>query len=185
MVTWCKLPGVDHTSAPQHFLWLWLWLQHYIGQSHEINSPMDPITGIGLAASVIQLLTFSIDAVKTYREVYQKGSVSDYSNLDYTTNHLADLTNSLQQSLQSSSTGSRALTREEKDLAELARRCEDCAKTLQKELDKLQTQSDASTLKAVRLTARAVWKKSTIDKINEQLKAYQSTLETSLLSRLR
>ena len=146
---------------------------------------MDPITGIGLAASVIQLLTFSIDAVKTCREVYQKGSVSDYSNLDYTTSHLAGLTNSLQQSLQSSSTRSRALTGEERDLVDLARKCEDCAKRLQKELDKLQTQSGASTLRAARLAARAIWKKSTIDKINQQLQAYQSTLETSLLSRLR
>ena len=146
---------------------------------------MDPITGVGLAASVIQLLTFSIDAVKTCREVYQKGSVSDYNNLDYTTGHLAGLTNSLQQSLQSSSIGSRALTREEKDLVELARKCEECANKLQRELDKLQTQPRASTLKAARLAARAIWKKRTIDKINQQLEAYQSTLETSLLSRLR
>ena len=146
---------------------------------------MDPITGVGLVASVIQLLTFSISAVKTCQEVYQKGSVSDYSNLDHTTGHLASLTDSLQRSLQSSGTRSRALTREEKDLVELARKCEDCAKRLQKELDKLQTQPRASTLKAARLAARAIWKKSTIDKINQQVQAYRSTLETSLLSSLR
>ena len=146
---------------------------------------MDPITGVGLVASVLQLLTFSISAVKTCQEVYQKGSVSDYSNLDETTGHLANLTDSLQQSLQSSGTRFRALTREEKDLVELARKCEDCAKALQKELGKLQTKPRASTLEAVRLAARAMRKKSTIDKINQQLQAYQSTLETSLLSRLR
>ena len=146
---------------------------------------MDPITGVGLVASVIQLLTFSISAVKTCQEVYQKGSVSDYSNLDYTTGRLAGLTNSLQQSLQSSGTRSQAFTGNERDLVELARKCEDCAKILQKELDKLQIQPRASTLKAVRLAARAIWKKSTLDKINQQLHAYQSTLETSLLSRLR
>ena len=184
MVTWCKPPDANHTSAPQQHS-LWLWLRHYISQYPEINSPMDPITGIGLAASVIQLLSFSIDAVKTCQEVYQKGSISDYSNLDYTTGHLADLTISLQQSLQSSGARSRVSTGEEQDLVELARNCEECAKKLQKELDKLQTQSGASTLKAVRLTARAIWKKSSIDRINQQLQAYQSTLETSLLARLR
>ena len=146
---------------------------------------MDPVTGVGLAASVIQLLTFGIDAVKTCQEVYQKGSISDYSNLDYITDHLAGLTASLQQSLQSPDIGSGALTREERDLVELARKCEDCTKILQKELDKLQTRPRASTRKAVRLAARAIWKKGTIDKINQQLQAYQSTLETSLLSRLR
>lgn len=128
---------------------------------------MDPITGVGLAASVIQLLTFSISAVKKCQEVYQKGSISENSNLDYTTGHLASLTSSLQQSLQSSGIGSRPLTREEKDLVELARKCEDRAKTLQKELDKLQTQAPASTVKTLRLAARAMWKKSTIDKINQ------------------
>ena len=146
---------------------------------------MDPITGVGLAASVIQLLTFSIDAVKTCQELYQKGSLDDYSNLDYTTGHLAGLTNSLQRSLQSCDIRPRALSREEKDLVELAQKCEICAKTLQEELDKLQTQTRASTLKAVRLAVRAWRKKSSIDKIKQQLQAYQSTLETSLLSRLR
>ena len=184
MVTLCKLPGATHTSAAQeHFLWL--WLPHCISQYPDINPPMDPITGISLAASVIQLITFGIDAVKTCREIYQKGSVSDYKDLDYTTNHLAGVTNSLQQSLQSSITGSRVLTREEKDLIKLAQECEDCAKLLQKELDILQTQPGASTLHSVRLTARAIRKKGTIDKINQHLQTYQSTLETSLLSRLR
>ena len=60
---------------------------------------MDPITGIGLAASVIQLVKFGIDAVKKCGEVYQQGSVSEYSNIDYTTGHLASLTESLQQFL--------------------------------------------------------------------------------------
>ena len=46
---------------------------------------MDPITGIGLAASVIQLVKFGIDAVKKCGEVYQQGSISEYSNIDYTT----------------------------------------------------------------------------------------------------
>ena len=184
MVTWRQLPVENQTSSPKLHI-PWLWLRHYISQYPEINSPMDPVTGIGLVASVLQLLTFSIDAVKTCREVYQKGSVSDYSNLDYTTNHLAGLTSTLQHSLQSSSTRSRILTGEEQDLVELARKCEDCAKTLQKELGKLQTQSRASTLEAVRLAARAMRKKNTIDKINQQLQAYQSTLQTSLLSGLR
>ena len=146
---------------------------------------MDPVTGISLAASVIQLVTFSIHAVKTCREVYQQGSVSEYSGVDYTTDHLTSLTKSLRQSLQSSGTQSLALTREEKDLVNLARKCEDCANTLRKELRKLQTQPRGSTLQAARKAARAIWKKSSISKIQENLEGYRSTLEISLLSRLR
>ncbi|MCJ1431145.1 hypothetical protein MMC27_000496 [Xylographa pallens] len=145
---------------------------------------MDPVTGIGLAASVIQLVTFSIDAAKICREAYQQGSVSEYSNLDYTTGHLASLTRTLQQSLQSSSTRSLVLASEEKDLVDLAQKCHYCANKLQKELHKLHTQPRASALDAAQQTARAIWKKSSIDRIYKQLQVYQSTLETSLLSRL-
>lgn len=146
---------------------------------------MDPITGIGLAASVIQLVTFSIDAVKICQEVYQRGSASEYSNLDHTTSHLASLTNSLQRHLQGSGTRSQTLTSEEEDLVNLARKCEGCAKTLQRELRKLHTQPRASALDAARKAARAIWKKSSIAKIQGQLESYRKTLETSLLSRLR
>ena len=146
---------------------------------------MDPITGISLAASVIQIVTFSIDAAKICRELYQKGSVSEYSNLDYTTNHLASLTRSLQQSLRNSGTQSQALTREEKDLVDLSGKCEDCANKLQRELRELQTQPRASAFEAARQAARAIYKKKRIDKIQKELQAYQSILETSLLSRLR
>ena len=143
---------------------------------------MDPITGIGLAASVIQLVTFSIHAVKTCRDMHEQGQ---YSDLDYTTGHLASLTRSLQQSLQSSGRQSVTLSREEKDLLELGRKCEDCANKLQRELYKLQTQKRVSPLEAARLAARAIWDKGTINKIQKELEKYQSTLELSLLSRLR
>ena len=146
---------------------------------------MDPVTGIGLAASVIQLVTFSIDAVKTCREVYQLGSVREYSGLDYTTGHLASLTKSLQQSLQSSGTRHLAFSWEEKDLIDLGQKCENCAQRLQHELRKLQTQPRASALEAAQKAARAIWKGSSIRKIQVELETYQSTLELSLLQRLR
>lgn len=63
---------------------------------------MDPVTGIGLVAAVIQLVKFGVDTVDTIRQVYQQGSASKYDDVEYTTNHLADLTRSLQQSLKGS-----------------------------------------------------------------------------------
>lgn len=146
---------------------------------------MDPVTGIGLTAAVIQLVTFSIDAVKTCRQLHQHGSVRENENLDYTAGCLASLTKSLQQSLQSSGSRSLALTSEEKELVDLGRDCEETAHRLQRELRKLQTQPGVSGLGAVRKAARAIWKASSIRKIQEQLETYQLLLETSLLCRLR
>lgn len=146
---------------------------------------MDPVTGIGLTAAVIQLVSFSIDAVKTCRQLYQHGSVHENDSLDYTAGCLANLIKSLQQSLQSSGTRAPALTSEEKELVDLGRNCEEIAHRLQHELRKLQTQRGTSALDAVRKAAQAIWKASSIRKLQDQLETYQSMLETSLLYRLR
>lgn len=145
---------------------------------------MDPITGIGLVASVAQLVTFSIETASTVREVYQQGSVSSYNEVEYVTVHLSKLTGSLQQSLQSSHPHPSALSQDEKDLIELGRRCEGCAHKLQHELRKLTSQPRNSLLAATRITARAIWTRPKIEEISKQLANYKSTLETSLLQRL-
>ncbi|KAL8792379.1 MAG: hypothetical protein Q9195_004992 [Heterodermia aff. obscurata] len=144
---------------------------------------MDPVTGVGLAASVIQLVLFSIESVKTVREIYERGSIGRNGDTAYIANHLTDLTRSLQQSLQSSSKSS-ALSKDERDLLDLSRQCEECAQKLQRELGKLQSQPRSSVSAAIRITARAVWMKRKIEEISKRLEAYRSTLETSLLHRL-
>lgn len=145
---------------------------------------MDPLTGIGLVASVVQLVTFGIGTASTIRKVYQRGSISSYENMEYTTGHLSRLTASLQLPLQSSHAHSFPLTADEEDLIELARNCEKCAHKLQKELRKLDSQPHHSLLAATRITARAIWKRSKIEDISKQLAACKSILETSLLQRL-
>ena len=146
---------------------------------------MDPVIGIGLAASVIQLVTFGISAAKTCRELYEQGVLDDHSQVDYVANHLAGLTVTLQQSLRNSYTQSLVLSKEERDLVDLSRRCEICALKLQHELGRLQTKSRSSIVLAASKAARALWKKNTIEQIQKQLESYRSTLEISLLSRLR
>ena len=146
---------------------------------------MDPITGIGLAASVIQLVTFGISAAKTCREMYEQGVLGDYSQVDYVAKHFASLTVSMQQSLRNSNTQSLVLSKEEQELVDLSRRCEDCALKLQHETARLQTKPRTSIVLAASKAARALWKKNSIEKIQRELESYRSTLEMSLLSRLR
>lgn len=146
---------------------------------------MDPVTGIGLAAAVVQLVQFSINAATTCQEIYQQGSTSDQIDADITAGHLERLTTSLQQSLRNTGTQSAGLSKEEKDLIDLGRKCEDCANKLQRELRKLQARPQASALEVARKAARSIWKKGSIVKIQEQLEGYRRILETSLLYRLR
>ena len=146
---------------------------------------MDPITGVGLAASVIQLVTFGIGAAKTCREIYEQGLSGDHSQLDYVASHLASLTVSIQQSLQNSTTQSLRLSKEERELVDLSRQCQNCAHQLSIEIHKLQTKPKTSIVLAASKAARALWKKNRIEQIQKQLEIYRSTLEISLLSQLR
>ena len=146
---------------------------------------MDPVTGVGLIAAVIQLVKFGVDTVSAIRRVHQQGSAGRYDDAEYTTNHLADLTRSLQQSLQASNTQSPALSKAERDLIDVGRKCEDCAGKLQHELGKLHLQPRSSVLAATRKVFRSIWKQPKIDEISKDLASYQAVLETSLLSRLR
>ncbi|KAL9018751.1 MAG: hypothetical protein Q9185_003981 [Variospora sp. 1 TL-2023] len=145
---------------------------------------MDPVTGIGLVAAVAQLITFSVDIVKTIREVYEQGSVGRYNNLEYTSGHLSSLTKTLQQSLPDISPHSPTLTSTERDLIDISRKCDQCAQELQRELYKLHSHPHTSFLAATRRATRAVWKRPKIEEISKQLDNYRSALETSLLFRL-
>ena len=145
---------------------------------------MDPITGIGLAASLIQLVTFGISAAQTCKELYGKGVLDDHSQVDYVANHLGNLTVSIQQSLQKPTSRSLGLSKEEKDLVDLSKKCQDCSQRLQDKLQKLRGSPNSIVLAASR-TVRALWRKNSIEEIQKELENYRSTLETSLLSRLR
>lgn len=146
---------------------------------------MDPITGIGLAASVIQLVTFGISAAKTCREIYEQGVLGDHSQVEYVANHLGSLNKSIQQSLRNSNVQSLVLSKEERELVGLNRRCADCSLKLQHELRRLETRPHTSIALAASKAARALWRKNKIEKIQRELESYRSTLEISLLSRLR
>lgn len=146
---------------------------------------MDPFTGIGLTASVLQLIQFGIHVVKTCREIYSQGSTINNVYADSAAGRLTSLTNSVRKSLHDTEMQAIALSMEETDLIRLARECEDCAKRLQHELQKLQTRPQASALKIAGKITRSIWKRGAIDKIQEQLDRYRREFETSLLHRLR
>lgn len=146
---------------------------------------MDPITGIGLAASVIQLVQFATTTARTCHEIYERGSTEDNIDIGQKASHLASLTQSLRVSLQKTGTGSSSLSKEEHELVDLATKSRDCASRLEDELQKLHISPQASIDQAMRKTIRSVRKKGAILKLQEQLEGYRRVLETSLLYQLR
>ena len=147
---------------------------------------MDPVSGIGLASSIIQIVTFGVQLASAGKNVYRQGSVSQYDDLDYTTNHLSGLTQSLQKALQSPGGQSMALNEAEQNLMNLGHKSEHCAQELLNELRKLQPQQpDSSKLEAAQIAFRAFRKSRHIRRVAESLSSFQATLEFSLLYDLR
>lgn len=149
---------------------------------------MDPVTGIGLVASVVQLVSFGVQTFKTCRQI-QHGSYQQHEDLDSTSKRLAELTEPLKASLQQRSHPRQreqlALAKEEKNLLEVSQQCHDCARKLQDEIRKLQAQPGDGRVDVARKAARAIFKKDRLKEIQSQLERYQAILETSLLHRLR
>ena len=145
---------------------------------------MDPITGIGLAASLVQIVQFTLNIATRYRDIYLHGLPDGYIAIDDTVQQLTNVTESLQQSLKSSIPPGNTFSQDEKDLYELSRKCEDCAKQLLAELRKLKADPKVSSTQIIRRVSRSIWKKDKIRKIKEQLEEYRSILQTSLLYRL-
>ena len=146
---------------------------------------MDPITGIGLAASVVQLVQFGVTTARTCYEFYEKGSTEDLDSLDYTAKHLTSLSISLERSMQDVHDDSALSSQDERQLMDVARRSQECSSKLQHELQKLQGRSRGSKTETVHKTIRAGFKRRTINKLQQQLQESSSLLEKSLLHRLR
>ena len=146
---------------------------------------MDPVAGIGLAASVIQFVNFGINAVGLCRQVYRQGTATEHDTIKTTADQLVSLSERTERYLIDENNAARQLSEEENELIRVARRCRDCSERLQGELSKLQARPRASALEVVRKASRAVWKRNDIEKINNELASHKALLESSLLYRLR
>ena len=146
---------------------------------------MDPISGISFAASIVQLVHFSIVTAKTVHEISQRGSSSDTAHTKDIATQLSSLTVSVQKSLQDAQTPKRALTKDEKELIEVGKKCENIATKLQKELEKLEVESSGSKLSGVKIVAMTILKKGKIEKMMDDLEGMRRVLETGLLVTLR
>lgn len=146
---------------------------------------MDPVTGLGLTASVIQLVQFGMSTVKICRELSEKGSISEHADLRARADHLITLTISLQRRLQQAVPPSRVLVGPERDLADLARNCETCAVKLKHELEKYHLPSERSRFQAARRTVRLLIKGGEIEKLQKQFQQFQDMLQVSLIHQLR
>lgn len=149
---------------------------------------VDPITAVGLACNVIQLLELGYKGVNCCWEIYKDGKDLRTSTLQDISQHLDNVCAHVQGLSTSSATvqtpglaGSNNL----KSLHELSIKCQATAKLLQHELQKLIIAPHSNPLVVVGTALKAVKKVSKIQKLKEQLDSYREILNTQLLVELR
>ena len=146
---------------------------------------MDPVTGIGLTAAVVQLVHFSGKAIELCREIHERGSSTALENAGDMAQRLAKCADSVQESLNAPVEPSKELSEEDKELLDIARKCKECALKLNKKVLSLRVPPNASRRDIVPKTLNILRKKGKVDELQRDLERNRSMLETSMLTSLR
>lgn len=150
---------------------------------------MDPLSAFSLTCNIIQVVDFSSKAWSICKELYDRGTFSEYQDLEETTKHLIDLQGSLALSGRNapSSPGSaQVLSQQDALLMKVAKQCSETAEQLVKKLQKFSvTGPHHKKRQALTKTFKALWKGSDIQRLQRQLKAHQKALDTRILIDLR
>jgi hypothetical protein len=150
---------------------------------------LDPLTALSLASSIVQIVDFSIELVTDGVELYNKGSLSNYNELEQATLHLTELTKALSSPVQFNITQPgivpKPLSQNEARLQGLAKSCRELGEQLLAMLDEVKTQEPRNWLESFRKAIRASKDKDKIHDFEKRLKRLQDQLNSHLLAILR
>jgi hypothetical protein len=137
---------------------------------------LDPMTALGLASNVVQLITFTADLVDKGLQLSTSinGRLLDHEALDTITTSLQELTNNLTLPDSKWTDSKRKSSRTEKELRRL---CADCSEVSNLLLDALKTLKMQEK--------RGVWSEGKIDLLSTRLEKYRRQIDTTLLVSLR
>lgn len=122
------------------------------------------------------------------KELYDRGTLSEYRDLEETTAHLIDLRRSL--SLAPSHRSAQGPPQQNDDLLmKIATQCSETAELLVKKLQGFSIAGGPNDKKKKRQvfskTVKGIWKGDDVQKLQRQLDAYQKALDTQILVDLR
>jgi effector-binding domain-containing protein len=142
---------------------------------------LDPLTALGLASNVVQLITFTGDLVAKGRDIYQStdGGLVENLELEAITKSLQDL------SLEVALPPGIPLTKVERELQQLCDGCRKAADELLDVIQKLKAQGPHKRWVSFRQALNSVWKAEEIQALSIRLERYRRQIDTTLLLSLR
>ncbi|KAL1620845.1 hypothetical protein SLS54_005775, partial [Diplodia seriata] len=141
---------------------------------------MDPATVIGLAASIVQLTTFTGQLLSKSREIHSSadGALVENRELEAITTSLQDLSRDI-------SAGSRYSTKADKKLNQLCDGCQEVTNELLVLVQKLKGSNSHHGWGSFRQAALSVWKEKEVRALSDRVERYRRQIDTVLLVTLR
>jgi hypothetical protein len=153
---------------------------------------MDPATSVGLASSVVQLLTFAGNLLDKSREIYRAadGAVIENQELETIASTIVELSRLVETRVFAAHLPEGSISENESATIDIAikRLTDDCqkvAKELVEALQQLKLHGDKSAWKSFQLALRCIWSESKINDLASRLGRYRSQIDTLLLVSLR
>ncbi|CZR63571.1 uncharacterized protein PAC_13468 [Phialocephala subalpina] len=139
----------------------------------------DPMTALGLASNIVQLISFTSDIVSKSREIYksQDGKLIEHMELEAITTSLHDLSREIVSPFQKGI----LLSKAEEDLQKLWGECNDISRQLIVAIESLQTQGRNKKWNSFRQALKTVWKEDEIEALSRRLDRYRAQIDTALL----
>ncbi|UNI23438.1 hypothetical protein JDV02_009255 [Purpureocillium takamizusanense] len=142
---------------------------------------MEALVAFGLACNVMQVINFAHEAVKVGKTIYETGSLDP--DLAATT---GSLTNSFEDLKTALEKAPKPLSKDDRELLDIAQTSLDTATALKAELDKIaELLPEGKAAAAFRAWLRAaLGGKRRVEKLDKFMRSHQAVLETRLLVRL-
>jgi hypothetical protein len=146
---------------------------------------MDPLTALGVAASIIQFVDFGSSLVSGSVERYRSATGASASNdeLESLTEDLRNMSTELEVAPHASHTGQ--LSKNEVTLSKLSSKCHDVADELLAMLDDLRVRGKHKALGSLMQAIRSMGKEKKIRELRKRLQTIQSSLILCLSAIMR
>ncbi|CZR65525.1 uncharacterized protein PAC_15425 [Phialocephala subalpina] len=150
---------------------------------------MDPVTALGVASSVVQLVDFAQSLVRSTYEIYKSisGQSSASVDLQTITTSLKTLNDDLRQSVESAALG-KGKTPPSNNDAELLALCQNCnvvADKLISALDRLKAEKNHKIWDSFGRALLTVWTKKEVESLEKQLDQYRHQISLLINASVR
>lgn len=160
--------------------------------------PLDPLSALSVAASIIQFVDFSSEIISKGKYLYNSsnGVLKENEQTETVTVRLQEMTRKLNESLRRSRINNPTTTQVPADpelqvqherLKEICQECSDASKELISRLGKLKvpTQTENRKWKSFRQALKSVWSKEAVDAMAKRLELLRNELDSQMLVLVR